>query len=763
LLGGGSVKALFLRVLEAEDKELALKKATQMGTHSQFSRRFLVDPSGFSAVPRSPFAYWVGEGTTRIFGRYSALGDIHLATRGAYTTDDFRFYRLSWEAGSFEAELDARESGRGRGELPPLAKGGAWSPYYGDIHLCVRWKRNGAEAKAMLSAYRESKGWGNDWSACLNGYSHYFRPGLTWSRRTTSGLTLRAMPGGSVFADKGPAAFVDGDDTKALFALLALSNSRAFGGLVEVQLAAADAAARSYEVGVIQRTPIPNVTPADRSALAAFARRAWSLKRSLDTRTENSHAYSLPALLQFRAGTLAACTAAWADRVRTTNAELAVIQAEIDDRCFALYGINDEDRKAITEGFGGSTASPPTDDAAGEEASVSVSSSSEPAGSARPTDDDSDPDESESTTADVFALTAELHSWSIGVAFGRFDIRLATGERALPPEPDPFDPLPVCSPGMLTGPDGLPCTTAASGYPIDIPPDGVLLDDPGHPRAITASARAVFDVVFGDDADARWQEAIGILDPKNHDLRAFVARTFFEQHLKRYSKSRRKAPIYWQLATPSASYSVWLYAHRVTPDTFFHVLNDVVAPKLGLEERKALSLTQEFGPNPTASQRKEIAAEESFVDELRAFRDEIARVAPLWNPDLDDGVVLTMAPLWRLVPQHRSWQKELKAAWDSLCAGEYDWAHLAMHLWPERVVPKCAADRSLAIAHGLEEVFWEEGAKGKWAARRTPLMPVATLVAERTSPAVKAALKDLPEAPQNRGANKGTRRGRTDA
>jgi hypothetical protein len=26
-----------------------------------------------------------------------------------------------------------------------------------------------------------------------------------------------------------------------------------------------------------------------------------------------------------------------------------------------------------------------------------------------------------------------------------------------------------------------------------------------------------------------------------------------------------------------------------------------------------------------------------------------------------------------------------------------------MRLWPERVVPKCAKDRSLAIAHGLED------------------------------------------------------------
>ena len=43
-----------------------------------------------------------------------------------------------------------------------------------------------------------------------------------------------------------------------------------------------------------------------------------------------------------------------------------------------------------------------------------------------------------------------------------------------------------------------------------------------------------------------------------------------------------------------------------------------------------------------------------------------------------------------------------------------------MHLWPERVVPKCATDRSLAIAHGLEEVFWVEGTDGKWTAALDP-------------------------------------------
>jgi hypothetical protein len=82
-----------------------------------------------------------------------------------------------------------------------------------------------------------------------------------------------------------------------------------------------------------------------------------------------------------------------------------------------------------------------------------------------------------------------------------------------------------------------------------------------------------------------------------------------------------------------------------------------------------------------------------------------------------------------------------------------------MHLWPERVVPKCATDRSLAIAHGLEDVFWVEGEDGKWKPRVALTRAVDELVRERTSIAVKAALKSLLVAPAAN-ANGGRGRGR---
>lgn len=736
------MRTVFLRVGHERGTEAGLREAIRAPQAGGRQGRFDVDPQSFSSVPRSPFAYWVSDATRKLFTDLPPFeGDGRAAKQGLATSDDWRFLRLWWEP-------RARPLRR----WFCFAKGGRYSPHYLPIPLVLDWLDEGRE----LKAFAETTPGTTHWSRRVPNSEFYFQPGLTWPVRAV-GLSPSPVPRNSIFSARGYLALAP---EARLLSLMALMSSRPFEGLFRLELAGVRP---EFVVGVLTHVPVPFGLDDEGGPLGQLARSAWSLKRGLDTCTENTHAFSLPALLQYPSGTLATRAAAWADRVDSTGSELAAIQAEIDDRCFGLYGIDDEDRKAITEGFGESIVAPPIDDAAGEAASDS-SSASEASAPTRAAADDFEPDDSdESSIADATTLSADLLSWSIGVAFGRFDLRLATGERALPPEPDPFDPLPACSPGMLTGADGLPCATPPPGYPIDFSQDGVLLDDPGHPRDLTGSARAVFDVVFGADADARWQEAAGILDPRSHDLRAFVARTFFEQHLKRYSKSRRKAPIYWQLATPAASYSVWLYAHRLTPDTFFHVLHDVVGPKVGHEERRLLSLTQESGPNPTASQRKEIAGQETFVDELRAFRDEVARVAPLWRPDLDDGVTLTMAPLWRLVPQHRAWQKELKSAWDSLSAGEYDWAHVAMHLWPERVVPKCAADRSLAIAHGLEEVFWEEDAKGKWAARKKPLTPVATLVAERTSPAVKAALKDLLEAPQNSGASKGRRKGRADA
>ena len=628
--------ALFIRLLTEKDKAVGLSatcSSLRQGNSDQ--RCFEVNPDSFREVPGAPFAYWVSEAVRGTFQRLPAFeSDGRTVRQGLATADDFRFVRASWEIP--QTGLGIKWFG--------FAKGGAFSPFYADVHLVVNWWKGGSEIKEGICQRYPYLNGNPDYVAKNTDF--YLRPGLTWPRRTTSGLSMRIMPADCIFADKGPAAFVVDDSPDELLVLLSTTSSAAFQSLVELQLAAADAAARSYEVGVIKRTPVPALSAKRKNELAAFSRRAWSLKRTLDTIEETSHAFLLPAALRPRLDDY---------HPSAITEELARIQAEIDDIAFDLYGFSETDREAVTISSG----------------MVGDGADSEEAG-----------DQGDEVPADT---QNSLLSWAVGVAFGRFDWRLATGEREPPPEPEPFDPLPAKSPGML--PDGaVPFHDHA----------GILVDDPGHPHDL---ARLVESVL----------ERVEV--PVPPAVRRWLQREFFKGHLKQYSKSRRKAPIYWPLSTATGSYTLWIYYPALSSQTLYTAINDFVEPKLK-QVGGDLTALREKGSARTREDEKQFEVLQSFEQELIDLRDTLLQLAPAYKPNHDDGVQITAAPLWPLF-RHKHWQKVLKDTWAKLEKGDYDWAHLAMNYWPERVREKCKTDKSLAIAHGLEDLYVEPEAKPK--------------------------------------------------
>lgn len=118
------------------------------------------------------------------------------------------------------------------------------------------------------------------------------------------------------------------------------------------------------------------------------------------------------------------------------------------------------------------------------------------------------------------------------------------------------------------------------------------------------------------------------------------------------------------------------------------------------------------GTARTCDDEKQFEALQAFELELIELRDTLLKLAPTYKPHHDDGVQISACPLWPLF-RHRPWQKVLKDTWAELEKGDYDWAHLAMNYWPERVREKCKTDKSLAIAHGLEDLYIEPEAKPK--------------------------------------------------
>ncbi len=689
----GSETTIFFRALEPKDKAAVLRGPFTESTY------MIAKLSDLAALPGSSLAYWIPRRAIRM---YEDLQPFEYPEKGRETKcglstlDIFRFLRLRWEISVVSHDWK------------PYFGGGTHSPFYEDFWIVVSWADVGREVKTFVEAKVGSA------SRKVQAESYYFRPGFVFPRRTRS-FCPKFMPAGGIFSTAGQAGFMKVDELGAGIGLL---SSSACSFLLTVSQGGSEAP--QFEVGQIKRLPWPPLEVEIVNKLELLSLRAWSIQRRFDTGNESSLAFECPFLLRLKLKSLGDNLEAWRIEVAQLQEELERTRIELNELSFQVYGFTDEDRELI-EGIG----------------SVAIEQREQ---------DSNDDERLKSENMLPNTLVASLLSWSVGVSFGRFDLRLATGAKPLPIEPTPLDPLPICSPGMLAGDDGLLLGLPPADYPVSFPADGIFVDDQGHPADFVRRSRAIFEEVF-DQPEARWNEAAELIRARNQDLRAWFAKDFFGYHIKQYSKSRRKAPIYWQLATPSASYSVWCYCHRLTRDAFFRLANDYVTPKVDHEERRLNALSQEAGHDPSSKQRKAIDAQETFVAELRAFKTEVTRIAPLWSPNLNDGVIINFAPLWRLVPQHKPWQKECKACWDKLINGDYDWAHLAMHLWPERVVPKCKDDRSLAIAHALEEDFWYEDDDGKWQEQQVSDDRIAELVAERSSKAVTAALKDLLEAP----------------
>jgi len=691
-----------ISLLDSDDKEAALRAVLRgtVDSAEEFATIVTVDLESLRAIPNSPFAYWVGPRIRELFTRcesFETRDRTRTAKCGLGTLDDFRFLRLGWEC---RRRIDTEDS-----YWRSYFHGGVFRRFYDLFPLVVNWQRNGAEVKAFVAAKVGSA------SRKVQSAGWYFRPGFVFPRRTRA-LAPKVMPAGGIFSTGGQAGFVPVDD---LLASISILNSSTCSYLVALSQGRTGDAAQ-YEVGQVQR--MPWVSSRDLfPRLAALGRLGWSLQRSLDTPIEVSHAFVMPAVLQVGGGSMDARADSWRSRVTTAEDALYQVQAEVDELSFELYGLADEERQAITERFG----VPTTDD---EDV----------------TDEEAMPDEL--VAIDTGSLAAQLVSWGVGVCVGRFDVRFATGDRDQPDQPDPFDPLPVCSFAMVFGQGG-PLDEPPDAYPLRVSP--VLVHDPGHEWDVTARLRRVFEVVFHDDADAWWSDVGRALGTRSGEVSEWLATGFFDHHLKAYSQARRKAPVLWPLGTKSGSYLVWLYAQRVSADSLFQALHDVVAPKLTVEDRQLSQLRQTSGTNPSTSQRKAIEAQEHFVAELRELRDEIEALAPLWAPDLNDGTMVVLAPLWRLFAHHRVWSNELKRHWGKLANGDYDWAQLAMALWPERVVRKCAQDRSLAIAHGLEDVFWvqDSGNADKWHARSEPTVATDQLIALRHNPATSAVLQRI--------------------
>jgi hypothetical protein len=171
--------------------------------------------------------------------------------------------------------------------------------------------------------------------------------------------------------------------------------------------------------------------------------------------------------------------------------------------------------------------------------------------------------------------------------------------------------------------------------------DGIIpvLDGEWFEDDIVARTRDFLRATFGDDTlreNLRFiEESLG------KDLRKYFLNDFYKDHLQTY----KKRPIYWLVQSPRKGFSVLIYLHRYTRDTFNLVLNRYLRPYQDKLRGRIAQLDQTQADAATSARDKTAARKEldKLVKTLPECEEwERQTLLPLAQQrieiDLDDGV-----------------------------------------------------------------------------------------------------------------------------
>ena len=340
-----------------DDKEDGFKKALDsIQKNVVLDNVYFVSLKELAQIPGRTYAYWAPSSLRSIFTRYKHIEpEVCIIRAGLSTGDDQRFVRHFVEIDPSKSEIGSR--------WVPFAKGGKYSKFYSDIDLVLDWAPDAIEVMSNQ---------GN----ALASRRYYFRVGLTYSRVTVKGISVRLLPKGCAFSDKGPSVFPQKTE-EYLWAILSLLNSKLAWYCLLMQTPS-----RSWEVRHVGALPWPGDSAL--SQLPKYAIEAYNLLSEWDTGNESSTIFIKPWVLQVlhgfnnqersTTGHPSGRGFRWSDwsslkeirsivgnkqmnlqqlsklairREETMRRRLDELQTSINKEVYQLYKISEEDRKII--------------------------------------------------------------------------------------------------------------------------------------------------------------------------------------------------------------------------------------------------------------------------------------------------------------------------------------------------------------------------------------------------------------------------------
>lgn len=242
----GGYKGGYIRLNDFDHHSLQEPKTLEAIQNPDCGWFYRADASTFHDIPGSPIAYWASEGFRKAFQMGEVLGNVCTTRQGTATRDNNKWLRDWWEISRSAMTVDCKSPEDAQKAIQkwfPYNKGGQFRKWYGNAQHVINWFD---DARRPQSDFTVKK---NDL---------YFKQTITWGLISSSVISFRHQPEGSLFDVAGMSMACE--DADQILQVLAFCNSSISQAVLQMI-----APTLNYQIGDIMRLPI--IPPHDKSVV----------------------------------------------------------------------------------------------------------------------------------------------------------------------------------------------------------------------------------------------------------------------------------------------------------------------------------------------------------------------------------------------------------------------------------------------------------------------------------------------------------------
>ena len=575
----------------------------------------------FVHIEGEPISFW---GTDKIYATYTrnrSLSAVANPCVGLQTADNDRFLRIWFEVDYRRCCLNAENvesAARSQKKWFPYNKGGARRRWYGNQELVVNWENDGKELKSFKGAV-------------IRNPSYYFKPCISWG--LISGPLFRYFPNGFIYDVQGMSCFYE--SLEQLQKEIVWQNTKVFSEAAKIispaghiqigeigKMPCCDNAPEGIEIVGEENISISKADWDSHETSWDFLRNPlWEQQLDIildemrergvfseDATIDDIGSFNLPDLLQPLEILVENYQSEWEDRFHQLHRN----EEELNRKFIEIYGLQDE-----------LTPDVPLDEITIlQKGEISI--------------------EDNIIVWHKDVIMKQFISWMVGCFMGRYS---------------------ADKPGLIIASQGQKVAD------LDLPAMTLEIDDDG---IIPIIQEADF---FADDMTQRIEAGVKVLFGEQHfydnmryikaclgqELRDYLYRDYYDDHMQMYSVKGAKRPIYWLFSSKMGDkkkkgyFKALVYMHRIESDTLSKLHADYVSPYIDKVEQQ-LKEAEDDAVRDDLSQAQrnkanKLAAElADKVREVKEFSTILAQMSTQrLTIDLDDGVKTNYPKYYPLV------------------------------------------------------------------------------------------------------------------